>query len=153
MGIEGAKPLICTLIRFPHFFTTSETFQSGTSKRLMHFRFALDEVRSEKGEFLKQSGGLFEKEGKPCKRGLPLKAFPIQNRVLEGRSLLQSVPLLQNNPLDCSAIHSPQSALRVSTSEAVKKREYRQRMQAEGFALSTPTSPFLKGLTPKSMIL
>ena len=26
-------------------------------------------------------------------------------------------------------------------------------MQAEGFALSTPTSPFLKGWTPKSMDL
>ena len=32
-------------------------------------------MRSEKGEFLKQSGGLFGKEGKPCKRGLPLSLF------------------------------------------------------------------------------
>ena len=35
--------------------------------------------------------------------------------------------------------------------EAVKKRAYRFRVQAEGFTLSTPTSPFLKGLTPKSI--
>ena len=31
----------------------------------------------------------------------------------EGRSLLQSAPLLRNNPPDCFAIHSPQSALRI----------------------------------------
>ena len=33
------------------------------------------QVRSEKGEFPKQSEGLFGKEGKPCKRGLPLTHF------------------------------------------------------------------------------
>ena len=39
-------------------------------------------VRSEKGEFSPQSGGLWGKEGKPCKRGLPLNAFPIRQLFL-----------------------------------------------------------------------
>ena len=69
----------------------------------------------------------------------------------EGRSLLQSAPLLRNSPPDCSAIHSPQSALRVSTLEAVKKSEYRFQLQAKDSVLLNPASPFLKGLTPKSI--
>ena len=36
---------------------------------------------------------------------------------------------------------------------AVKKNKSRFLLQAEGFALSTPTNPFLKGLIPKSMNL
>ena len=79
----------------------------------MRCRFAVDEVRSAEGEFSQQSGGLLGKEGETCKRGLSLKALPIRNRFPEGCSLLQSTPLLQNNPPDCSAIHSPQSALRL----------------------------------------
>ena len=58
----------------------------------------------------------------------------------EGRSLLQSAPLLRNNPPDCFTIHTPQSALRVNASEVVKKNEYRFIVQTEGFALWTPTS-------------
>ena len=89
------------------------------------------------GEFRGQSGGLFPKEGALCKRERPLKAFPIRQLFLFGQYFGS-----------CCARQYKQERF-----SAVKKREYRQRMQAEGFALSTPTSPFLKGLTPKSMIL
>ena len=73
------------------------------------------------------------------------KSFRI-GRGLEGRSLLQSAPLLRNNPPDCFTIHSPQSALRIvrigsawvfagfrtwNISEAVKKNENRQRGQSK----------------------
>ena len=50
------------------------------------------------------------------------------------------VPLTRNN-------------LDRDVSEIVKKHKYRFRVQMRGFAPSIPTSPFLKGLTPKSMNL
>ena len=47
------------------------------------------------------------------------KKFSMSEVLSEGRSLLQSAPLLRNNPPDCSAIHSPQSALRLVRVESV----------------------------------
>ena len=65
----------------------------------MHFRYALDEVRSEKGEFLKQSGGLFEKEGKPCKRGLPLeRTSDTEPRFRGALSLAERPSLVKQSP-------------------------------------------------------
>ena len=89
------------------------------------------------------------KRGSPAREGFPWNALLIQNRVLEGRSLLQSAPLLQNNPPDCSAIHSPQSALRVSTSEAVKSSPMSVSRASGGLCPLDTHKPFFEGLDPK----
>ena len=75
-----------------------------------------------------------------------------------GRSARESAPLKHSRYgafffLDNILGSAARNDVDRNISETVKKGENRQRMQAEGFALSTPTSPFLKGLTPKSMIL
>ena len=78
----------------------------------MHFRFALDEVRSEKGEFLKQSGGLFEKEGKPCKRGLPLeRTSDTEPRFRGALSLAERPSLAEQSPgLFCNSLPAERTA-------------------------------------------
>ena len=112
MGVQRARLSVCTGNRDLFFFTTSKTFQSGTSKRLMHFRYALDEVRSEKGEFLKQSGGLFEKEGKPCKRGLPLeRTSDTEPRFRGALSLAERPSLAEQSPgLFCNSLPAERPA-------------------------------------------
>ena len=59
----------------------------------------------------------------------------------EGRSLLQSAPLLRNNPPDCFAIHTPQSALRVKISLIA--------MSDRGLCPLDTHKPFFEGLDPK----
>ena len=99
--------------------TDSHTFsqllkpsKSGIPKKLTHFRLALDEVRSEKGEFLKQSGGLFEKEGKPCKRGLPLeRTSDTEPRFREALSLAERPSLAEQSPgLFCNSLPAERTA-------------------------------------------
>ena len=59
----------------------------------------------------------------------------------EGRSLLQSAPLLRNSPPDCFAIHTPQSALRVKVSLIA--------MSDRGPCPLDTHKPFFEGLDPK----
>ena len=103
--------------------------------------------------FPNSPGDCLGKRGSPAREGFPWHALLIQNRVLEGHSLLQSAPLLQNNPPDCSAIHSPQSALRVSTSEAVKSSPISVSCVNGGLCPLDTHKPFFEGLDPKIYIL
>ena len=75
---KGQSPLFAQGTDSYAFSQLLKPSKSGIPKKLTHFRLALDAVRSEKGEFPPQSGGLWGKEGKPCKRERPLKALPIR---------------------------------------------------------------------------
>ena len=82
-------------------------------------------VRSEKGEFSPQSGGLWGKEGKPCKRGLPLNAFPIRQLFLLGQYF--GPPNGDNWNWNAFL--------------AVKKHEFRFPVQAKDSVLLKPANP------------
>ena len=76
----------------------------------------------------------------------------------EGRSARESAPLERTSDTKPLSFfdHILGSAARNdfnrNTLEAVKKSEYRFHLQAKDSVLLNPASPFLKGLTPKSMI-
>ena len=70
---KGQSPLFAQGTDSYAFSQLLKPSKSGIPKKLTHFRLALDAVRSARGEFSPQSGGLWGKEGALCKRERPLE--------------------------------------------------------------------------------
>ena len=106
-------------------------------------------MRSEKGEFLKQSGGLFEKEGKPCKRGLPLeRASDTEPRFRGALSLAERPSLAEQSPgLFCNSLPAERTACKRFGS---REKERISAEDASGGLCPLDThKPFFEGLDPK----
>ena len=110
VGVERAKPFVCTGNRYSHFFTTAQTFL-----------FAL--FRAAEPKILSQ-----------------IKKCAFRKCFQGGDLSCRSPPLWGTVPRTVLQIHPLPSALRVSASEVVKKCACRYRVQMRGFAPSIPTS-------------